>query len=287
MGVTIEQVQAENASLRQRVEELERAESQLQAGETWSRQLLSALFDGIVVLEQGIIIQANPSAARMFGYPNDALIGMNALDLATPESRDIAWQHMVSGSEAMYEAMLLRKDGTTFPAEVQGRMLIEQGRGRALRIVTARDITERRQAEAERVALQQQVIDAQQAALRELSAPLLPISDHTVLMPLIGSIDAQRAQQVMETLLDGVARYRARVAILDITGVQVVDTQVANALIQATQAVKLLGTQVVLTGIGPAMAQTLVHLGADLTGMITCGSLQYAIARTLERRSSL
>jgi rsbT co-antagonist protein RsbR len=99
-----------------------------------------------------------------------------------------------------------------------------------------------------------------------------------MVMPLVGAVDSQRAQQVLSALLEGIAGSRARVAILDITGVAVVDTQVANALIRAAQAVKLLGAQVVLTGIRPEVAQTLVGLGADLSGIITRSSLQSGIA---------
>jgi anti-anti-sigma factor len=100
-------------------------------------------------------------------------------------------------------------------------------------------------------------------------------------MPLIGTIDTGRAQQVMEALLEGVAHHQATLAILDITGVSVVDTQVAQALIGAAQAVRLLGAQVMLTGIQPQIAQTLVHLGVDLSGIETRGSLQSGIAEAL------
>lgn len=131
--------------------------------------------------------------------------------------------------------------------------------------------------------VQQQVIDAQQQAIEELSTPLIPISDSVVIMPLIGTIDAQRAQQVMETLLEGVSSQRAAIAILDITGVRVVDTQIANALIQSAHAVRLLGAQVVLTGIRPDVAQTLVHLGIDLSTMITRSTLQAGIAHALQQ----
>lgn len=143
---------------------------------------------------------------------------------------------------------------------------------------------QRRLAEEERENLQQQIIEAQQSAIRELSTPLIPLSSHVVLMPLIGSIDSSRAQMVMETLLEGIAIYQADTAILDITGVSVVDTQVANALVQAAQAVKLLGAKVVLTGIGPTMAQTLVHLGADLSNLHTRGNLQSAVVEALTMR---
>jgi rsbT co-antagonist protein RsbR len=152
----------------------------------------------------------------------------------------------------------------------------ETGQPIAIATVT-RDLREQKRVEVERTRLQQQIIDAQRAALRELSSPLIPITDQMLIMPLIGTIDSQRAQQIMEALLDGVARHHANAVIIDITGVQVVDTQVANALIQAAQAVRLLGAHVILTGIGPAMAQTLVGLGIDLSEITTLATLQTGI----------
>lgn len=148
------------------------------------------------------------------------------------------------------------------------------------------DITERirdeKRAADERADMQAQIIEAQQHALRELSTPLLPLSNNVVLMPIIGTIDSRRASQVMETLLQGVAEHNADIAIVDITGVQVVDTQVANAFIQAARAVQLLGAQVVITGIRPEVAQTLVQLGVDLEGMLSRGSLQAGVAYALK-----
>lgn len=144
-----------------------------------------------------------------------------------------------------------------------------------------RDITAQKRAEAQRIALQQQIIEAQQAALRELSTPLIPLTDQVVVMPLIGNMDSMRTEQVLETLLNGVANLRATTAILDITGVPVIDAHVADALLRTTRAVKLLGTQVIITGIRPEVAQTLVELGIDLGSIITHRSLQSAIARVL------
>jgi anti-anti-sigma factor len=142
------------------------------------------------------------------------------------------------------------------------------------------NITDRKRADA---ALRQHIaqeatIRAQEATLAELSTPLIPISAQVMVMPLIGTIDARRAQQVLDTLLHGVARTRAHVAIVDITGVPLVDAQVANVLVQAAQAVNLLGAQVVLTGIRPEVAQTLVGLGIDLGGITTQSNLQSGIA---------
>jgi rsbT co-antagonist protein RsbR len=145
-------------------------------------------------------------------------------------------------------------------------------------LMLVREVTERKRLELERERLQDEVIEAQAAALAELSTPLIPLNAEVVVMPLVGTLDSRRAQQVLETLLEGIAQTQAGTAIIDITGVPVVDTQVANALIRAAQAVKLLGAQVVLTGIRPEVAQTLVGLGADLSSITTCGSLQAGIA---------
>jgi PAS domain S-box-containing protein len=148
----------------------------------------------------------------------------------------------------------------------------------------SRDITMIRQAEEERERLREDVIRIQEIALRELSTPLIPISDEVMVMPLIGTLDSRRIQQIMETLLHGIAASHARIAILDITGVPVVDTHVASALVQAAQAVKLLGAQVVLSGIHPEVAQTLVGLGVDLSGIVTSGTLENGITYALNRR---
>lgn len=140
---------------------------------------------------------------------------------------------------------------------------------------------EAERAQAEREVLQQQVIAAQHEALRELSTPLLPIANQVLVMPLVGTVDSTRAQMIMETLLAGVAEHHANLVILDITGVKVVDTQVANAFVEAAQAVKLLGAQVMMTGIQPPIAQTLIALGADLRGITTSSTLQAGITMAL------
>jgi anti-anti-sigma regulatory factor len=125
---------------------------------------------------------------------------------------------------------------------------------------------------------------AQAAAMAEISTPLIPISDSVVVMPLVGAVDSRRAQQVLETLLEGIGSTGADVAILDITGVPLVDTMVANGLIQAAQAARLLGATVMLTGIRPEVAQTLVGLGVDLRGIVTHSTLQSGIAAVLRTR---
>jgi len=149
------------------------------------------------------------------------------------------------------------------------------------------DVTERRRAEEglRQSMLQEEKIRAQQIALEELSTPMIPITDRIVVMPLVGAIDSRRAHRVMDSLLYGVANTRAETAIIDITGVSVVDTQVANALIRAAGAVQLLGARVMITGIRPEVAQTLVGLGVNLRGISAFGTLSSAIASAMAKRA--
>jgi PAS domain S-box-containing protein len=146
-----------------------------------------------------------------------------------------------------------------------------------------RAIEQSQRAEAENRRLQEENIRMQEETLRALSTPLIPIAESVVLMPLIGTVNSTRARQVLETLLEGVMAHRAAVAILDVTGVPVVDAEAANGLIQAAQAVALLGAEVVLTGIQPEMARTLVELGTDLRGLVTRSTLQSGVEYALRR----
>jgi len=148
------------------------------------------------------------------------------------------------------------------------------------------DVTERKRAEEvlRQSMLQEEKIHAQQVALEELSTPMIPITDRIVVMPLIGALDSRRAQQVIDSLLYGVANTRAETAIIDITGVSVVDTQVANALVRAAVSVQLLGARVMITGIRPEVAQTLVGLGVDLRGISAHSTLSSAISVAMAKR---
>ncbi len=145
------------------------------------------------------------------------------------------------------------------------------------------DVTARKRAEQAEAERQQDIIRIQAQAIEELSTPLIPITDEILVMPLIGMMDSMRAKQIMQNLLSGLATSRGKFAILDITGVHVVDTAVASALLKAAHAARLLGTQVILTGIRPEVAQTLVHLEADLSTIVTCGTLQAGIHYAVKR----
>lgn len=144
-------------------------------------------------------------------------------------------------------------------------------------------VIERMRAEQERARLSEEIIRMQEARLEELSTPLVPVADRILAMPLVGSIDARRAQRVIDTLLAGVAARRTPFAIIDITGVPVVDAHVGDTILRAARSARLLGTEVVLTGIRPGVARTLVGLGVDLHGIHVRKSLQAGIAYAQER----
>jgi rsbT co-antagonist protein RsbR len=182
---------------------------------------------------------------------------------------EVRFRHMVSGAMIpVHYSIFLVKNENDEPI--------------GLATIT-RDLRSLKRVEEERQRLQEEIIRVQAATLAELSTPLIPISDRVVVMPLIGSVDEARANKVLETLLNGVTQRGADIAILDVTGVSVVDTAVANALVQAARAVRLLGARVVLTGIRPEVARTLIELGVELEGLVVRGTLQSGIAFAMGR----
>ncbi|WP_018924805.1 RsbT co-antagonist protein RsbRA [Salsuginibacillus kocurii] len=122
----------------------------------------------------------------------------------------------------------------------------------------------------------------QKMALKELSAPLIPVFENISVMPLIGTIDTERAKLIMENLLDGIIEHRSQVVLIDITGVPVVDTMVAHHIIQASEAVRLVGAECILVGIRPEIAQTIVNLGIDLSKFPTKSTLRKGIESGME-----
>ena len=124
------------------------------------------------------------------------------------------------------------------------------------------------------VAERERVIREQQAAIRELSTPVLQVRGRLLILPIIGVLDSQRARQLTEQLLGAIQYNRAKVVVIDITGVASIDETVANHLVQTVEASRLMGASAILTGLSSGIAQTLVDLGVDLGSMRTVGDLQ-------------
>lgn len=135
-----------------------------------------------------------------------------------------------------------------------------------------------RERQSARLREQNETLRRQAEALRELATPIIPLTHDIIALPLVGDIDPERADLILNALLEGVTARRARVAIIDITGVRNLDTFGAGAILRAARAVRLLGATALLTGLRPAIAHTLVQLDVDLSDIHTRGSLQDGIA---------
>ncbi len=133
------------------------------------------------------------------------------------------------------------------------------------------------------LAQREQAIAIQSRLIQELSTPIVPIHEGVLVLPLVGTIDARRATQILEAALEQIVASQAEILILDITGVPFIDTSVANHILQMTRAVTLLGAQTVLVGIGAEIAQTLVQLGIDLNSIVTKANLQEGIVYALNQ----
>lgn len=263
------------------ISEHQRIIDELQTAQERFQVLVENITAAIFIHHQGRFRYVNPAAAELTGYTQDELYRATFDDLIHPDSLEVVRQRAAARQRgeavpARYEITFVTKTGEVRWANINNSRIIYDGE-QAI-IVTAIDITSLRASEAERSRLQQEIIAAQAAALRELSTPLIPISSSVVVMPLVGQIDEARASQVLETLLEGIARLQATTAILDITGVPEVNSATALALVQAARAVRLLGARVMLTGIRPEVAQRLVALQIELEQIVTLGTLQAGIA---------
>ena len=146
-----------------------------------------------------------------------------------------------------------------------------------------RELEERAQAETARAALQEEMIQMQSARLEELSMPLIPITGEILVLPLIGTVDARRADAMMHAVLHGTQQHGARTVIIDVTGMKRVDARTASALLQSASALRLIGAEVVLTGMRPDFARAIVDLDLDLAALVTKGTLQSGISYAMGR----
>jgi rsbT co-antagonist protein RsbR len=125
----------------------------------------------------------------------------------------------------------------------------------------------------------ERIIREQQAAIRELSTPVLQVRDRLLILPIIGALDSARARQLTEQLLGAIRTTRAKIVVIDITGVGTIDEMVANHLVKTVEASRLMGTGAIITGLSAGIAQTLVDLGVDLSMLDTVGDLQGGLER--------
>jgi rsbT co-antagonist protein RsbR len=245
---------------------------------------LRALIDNLdailwVVDPNGVVTLHEGKGLARLGWKSGHLLGRNLVDLYGP-------QHTaVLDGMAGKPGHFFMQEGEAHFENWMVPMFGAQGEFSAL-VGIALDITTAKQREDD-LKSQIDVIERQQRAMREMSTPIIEIWDRVLCLPIIGLVDTVRAGDVMDMLLQAVNRTRARYAILDLTGVDVLDTSTASHLLGLTRALSLLGTEGVLTGIQPNIAQTVVALGIDLSGLIVRATLRDALVyvlAALERR---
>jgi rsbT co-antagonist protein RsbR len=251
--------------------------------------LISGLQVGVVVQGPASeILLANAKALELLGVSEDQLRGKTSLDPRWDIVREDG-RPFPGEDRPVFQALRLRvpiRDvviGVRRPDEPERVWLLVTAMpqlhadGSIVQVVaTFTDITQRRRVEA--------LVHAQLRRIRELSTPLIPIEDGVLVSPLVGEIDRERADQLLETLLVGIVSARARVVILDVTGVPQLDDQACEALQRCVGAVRLLGARLLLTGVRPTVAATLVDRHVDLAGLVALSTLQQGIAAARVRR---
>ncbi|PCC74899.1 anti-anti-sigma factor [Nannocystis exedens] len=302
-------LRAENQRLREAIVRLERDAAEAERAVEDRLKLATALENiyravpdlFFQIRVDGTVTNYLASPTSPLYVPPDAFLGKRMQDVVPPDVGALTVEALaeamgpagrarieysldIGSSVEWYEARLIRISADEMVIVV--RNISEQRRDRETVLRLNRELEARVQertvalevAAAESAALQQQVIEAQRATLQALSTPLVPIARHVVAVPLIGDVDADRAGRLLEAILAGVQARRAAFVLLDVTGVPQVDTVAARALADVARAVKLLGAELVLTGIGPDVARTLVDLGAELGGARILPSLDQGIA---------
>jgi rsbT co-antagonist protein RsbR len=242
--------------------------------------IIESMNDLLVVADRDARIRTvNQSACDLIGFPRDELLsrpidtlfeGLSAADL------------IEVGGVRDQERSCRIKGGKSVPVSFSAAVMRDK-RGVPEGIVcVARDLTEAKRSEEERWRLGE-AVQRQAIILEELSTPLIPITDEILVMPLIGTVDEQRSEQLIDALLQGVISRRTRVAIIDITGIKTMEAAGIEGILKAVKAVHLVGAEVALTGIRPEVARLLVAQGHDLGAVRTFGSLQNGIVDAMKR----
>jgi PAS domain S-box-containing protein len=293
-------------------------EEKLWQSEKHFRSIAETTSEAVIIFNAGEnIFFWNKAARDIFGYWVSEVKGKLLASILTEEFQQLLRREMrqvvATGiSELMgkkIEVMAIRKNGANgaleeFPLELalmswrmerdvfftamghdimerkQAQEALERAYAEVEKRVEERT-AELQRATAERELLQQEIIQAQHRTLQELSTPIIPVVDGIIVMPLIGSIDSMRARDITRNLLAGIREHQAEVVILDITGVDVVDSGVASHLNKTIQAARLKGAHTIVTGISDVVAETIVDLGIDWAGIETVFDLQTGLVAAL------
>jgi PAS domain S-box-containing protein len=249
----------------------------IRKAERYARSLLEASLDALVMISpEGKITDVNHVTEAITGLGRETLVGTDFSDYFTvPQLARDGYERVFSDGQVVdYPLDLRHSSGRVTPVLYNAAVYRDESGAVTGVFAAARDISEQRLAE-QRIRMQSQEI-------LELSTPVIQLWDGIVAVPLIGNLDSQRTQLFMERLLERIVETNSPMALVDIMGVPTIDTETAQHLIETITAVRLLGAQVVLTGVRPVIAQTLVHLGIDLSGITTRSSMAGGLKVALE-----
>lgn len=226
----------------------------------------------------GTILSWNRGAERIYGYSAAEMVGRPVSVLVPPNKPDEvpAILERVKRGERVshFETTRVRKDGEVIDLSLNVSPIRDASGQIIGASTTARDVTEQKK--------MREALTERAKEILDVSTPVLQVWEGVVVAPFIGTLDTQRAQQFMERLLDKIVQTNSAVALLDVTGVPGIDTRTAQHLIETITSVRLLGAQAILTGVRPAIAQTLAHLGINLADVVTRSSLAAGLRVALD-----
>ncbi len=220
------------------------------------------------------MITANDNFLRIFGYGLDTVVGKHHRIFCEPgyaETQQYAqfWHKLGRGEYDAGEFKRIRKDGTEVWLQASYNPIFDMD-GKPIKVVKfASDITRE--------------VEARSFALQEMSTPVTKIWDGVLFAPIVGIVDSRRSHDIMNKALSSIVDHRARTLMLDIGGVGMVDTAVANHLIKIAKAAVLMGCKTIISGISPAIAQTITELGIELGSIQTTSTIESALREAITR----
>ena len=228
----------------------------------------------------GTVITSNDNFLNVLGYSLEEVKGKHHRmfceeDYANSSDYKEFWEKLNQGEFNSGEYKRIGKNGGEVFIQASYNPILDLN-GKPMKVLKiASDVTEQKRLEAERT--------KQAALIMEMSTPVMRLWDSILLLPIVGLVDSKRAQLIMETVLQKILDYQAKVIILDIQGVPAVDSAVANRLIKVTKATRLMGCTCIVTGISPEISQALVNLGIELTDILTQSTLKDGVSTSLEK----
>lgn len=263
-------------------QELKQIKDKAQEADEQYLRLVRSSSDPILLFGSGVFVECNDAVAHFLGYKDKAEFLMRSPAELSPEFQPdgeaSAKKSLRMNQEAMrkgyhrFEWIHLKADGSPIPVEVSLTSIAYQGK--PILHCVWRDLTEQKR-------IEQEIRDQQERMLLELSTPITQLWGGILLLPLVGGVNTKRAQNILMATLQKISTNQSKIFILDIAGVDFVDTAVANSFIRLAKATRLMGCMCILSGLSPQVAQTMVELGIQTDELVTTSNLQSALQKGL------